>query len=59
MKKCSKYPGLDVHKDTIAVAVAGERGGEPRYGDEIANRAAEVRRLRRVSMVLSGNCGLL
>ena len=38
MKKSSKYIGLDVHKETIAVAVAEERGGELRYWGEIENR---------------------
>ena len=45
MKKSSKYIGLDVHKETIAVAVAEERGGELRYWGEIENRPEEVRRL--------------
>ncbi len=30
MTKFSKYIGLDVHKETIAVAVADGVGGEPR-----------------------------
>ena len=45
MKKFSKYVGLDVHKDSIAVAVADAGGREPRYWGEIANRPEEVRRL--------------
>jgi len=47
MTKFSKYIGLDVHKETIAVAVAEEVGGEPRYWGEITNRPEEVRRLLR------------
>ena len=35
MTKFSKYIGLDVHKETIAVAVADGAGGEPRYWGEI------------------------
>ena len=31
MKEFSKYVGLDVHKETIAVAVAEAGGGEARY----------------------------
>lgn len=37
MKEFSKYVGLDVHKKTIAVAVADAGGGEARYVGEIAN----------------------
>ena len=45
MTKFSKYIGLDVHKETIAVAVADGAGGEPRYWGEIKNRPEAVRRL--------------
>ena len=45
MTKFTKYIGLDVHKETIAVAVADGRGGPPRYWGEIKNRPGEVRRL--------------
>ena len=31
MKEFSKYVGMDVHKETIAVAVAEFEGGEVRY----------------------------
>jgi hypothetical protein len=41
VKKLNKYVGLDVHKETSAVAVADERGGEPRYWGEIENRPFE------------------
>ena len=37
MKEFSKFVGLDVHKETIAVAVAEAGGGEVRYFGEIAN----------------------
>lgn len=37
MDKFTKYVGLDVHKESIAVAVAEAHGGEVRYLGEIAN----------------------
>lgn len=37
MEQFSKYVGLDVHKETIAVSVAEANGGELRYMGEIAN----------------------
>src|SRR5487761_2288446 len=37
MKEFSKFVGLDVHKETIAVSVAEANGGEVRYVGEIAN----------------------
>src|SRR5437867_5149000 len=46
MQEHSKFVGLDVHKATIAVAVA-ERGGEPRFLGSIPNRVDAVRRLVR------------
>lgn len=41
-----KYVGLDVHKKTIAVAVAGgERGGEVRFFGTVANEEDAIRKL--------------
>ena len=66
MKEFSKYVGLDVHKETIAVSVAEANGGEVRYFGEIANmpEAIEklVRQLRKGDAALSfcyeaGPCG--
>jgi len=36
MKNFSTFIGMDVHKETIAVAIAGEEG-VPRYYGEIMN----------------------
>jgi len=66
MKKFSKYVGLDVHQETIAVPVAEAEGGEVRYYGEIANTPATiaklVRQLRKGDAALSfcyeaGPCG--
>lgn len=46
MKEFSKYVGLDVHKETIAVAVA-EAGGEVRYVGEIAHTPEAIAKLVR------------
>jgi transposase len=45
MKQFSKYVGLDVHKETIAVAVAEADKGEVRFIGEIANTAQAVNKL--------------
>ncbi len=45
MEKFSKYVGLDVHKETIAVSVADEAGGKSRYFGEISNTPEAVRKL--------------
>ena len=45
MAEFTTYIGLDIHKETIAVAVADGEGGEVRYWGEIPNTAAAVRRL--------------
>ena len=47
MKKFSKYVGLDVHKETIAVSVAECDGGEVRYFGEIANTSEAIEKLVR------------
>jgi transposase len=66
MKECSKYVGLDVHKETIAVSVAEANGGEVRYIGEIANTEEAldklVKQLRKGGANLSfcyeaGPCG--
>lgn len=47
MKEFSKYVGLDVHKATIAVAVADAAGGEVRYVGEIAHTPEAITKLLR------------
>jgi transposase len=66
MKEFSKYVGLDVHKETIAVSVAEGNGGEVRYVGEIPSTVDSVvklvRRLKKEGARLSfcyeaGPCG--
>lgn len=66
MKQFSKFVGMDVHKATIAVAVAEAGGGEVRYVGEIENTpdaiAKLVRQLRKGDAQLTfcyeaGPCG--
>ena len=45
MRDFSKYIGLDVHKETIAVSVAEANGGEVRYYGEIRNTPAAIEKL--------------
>ncbi|MBF0383775.1 MAG: IS110 family transposase [Magnetococcales bacterium] len=45
MRQYSAYIGLDVHKDTIAVAVALPKGGEPIYRGEIAHTTKALTKL--------------
>lgn len=45
MDKFSKYVGLDVHKATIAVAIADANGSETRFFGEIANTPSEIAKL--------------
>ena len=45
MNKFSKYIGLDVHKATIAVAVADANDGETRFFGEIANTPEAIAKL--------------
>ena len=47
MTECSAYVGLDVHKDTIAVAVAVPGREEPVYRGEIKNQRKSLHRLIR------------
>jgi transposase len=66
MKEFTKFIGLDVHKETIAVSVAEGNGGEVRYEGEIANTPEAlnklVRQLKKANTDLkfcyeSGPCG--
>jgi transposase len=45
MKQFSKYVGLDVHKETLAVAVAEGDGGEVRFFGEIVNTPEAIQKL--------------
>jgi len=44
-KYSTKYVGMDVHKDTIAIAIAKEGRGEPIYYGEIRNTDEAIRKL--------------
>ena len=43
--RTSKYVGMDVHKETIAIGVADAGREAPRYYEEIENTPEAVRRL--------------
>jgi transposase len=43
MKQFSKYVGLNVHKETIAVAVADDVTNEVRFVGEIVNTPKAIR----------------
>ena len=47
MVECIAYVGLDVHKETIAVAVALPGRGEAQYRGEIKNDRKSLMRLMR------------
>jgi len=44
-KYITKYVGMDVHKETIAVAIAREGRGEPIYYGEIPNTDEAIKKL--------------
>jgi len=43
MSNYSKYLGMDVHKDTISVAIAQEGREEPRFYGKIPNSPQAIR----------------
>lgn len=45
MNDGSKFVGLDVHKETMAVSIAEAKGGEVRYFGEIKNTPEAIKRL--------------
>ena len=45
MKDVQKFVGLDVSKDTIAVAIADLGRGEPRFHSTIQNKPETIRKL--------------
>ena len=45
MKECIKYVGLDVHKSTIAVAIAEAGSSEVRYFGEIPNTPQDINKV--------------
>ena len=56
MKECIKYVGLDVHKSTIAVAIAEAGSSEVRYFGEIPNTPQDI---NKVVKKLSGSAARL
>jgi transposase len=59
-ERYAAYVGLDVHKETIAVAVAEPGRGEPLYRGEVANRPKAVEKLlRKLSEAYGGGLLLL
>jgi len=45
MSNCTRFVGLDVHKDSITVAVAEEGRGEPTLLGVIANDPGALKKL--------------
>ena len=58
-KYSSKYVGMDVHKDTIAVAIASEGRGDPAYYGEIPNTDEAIRKLVKKVIVGGGESIIL
>ena len=44
MKDVQKFVGLDVSKDTIAVAIADPGRGEPRFHSTIQNKHSSLKK---------------
>ncbi len=57
MNEKVRFLGLDVHAQTIAVAIA-EPAGDVRSLETIANRAESIRKLIK-KLVRQNSCGLL
>ena len=57
MQEPSKFVGLDVHKETIAVSVAEAHGGEVRNVGEIRNTPEAVVKLTRHPHRTGNPCG--